>query len=148
MDFITTPLVVAIIFVTIYKLFKLIVCRKERIMHLEYLMRNGGVPVPPAYDAMPAMQSKPIEPLDISTLSNFPALKWGCLLCGMGLGLLCGALLVYLMFPKCDMHYDWQVNNGMPGIIIGSSTMLFGGLGLVVAYLIGGRMRRNQETEE
>lgn len=148
MDFITTPLVVAIIFVTIYKLFKLLVCRKERILYIEYLIQTGRGLVPPPIDNMPVIQPRTGESLDFGALFNFSALKWGCLLCGLGLGLLVGTLLVCMIFPHKDLIFNWQVNSGMPGLIIGSSAMLFGGLGLVLAYLIDGRTRRKQETAD
>jgi len=135
MDFITIPLVVGIVTLGIYKLFELFVRKKERLTLIEKLgeklnpdMLHGTFPVP------------------VKLLSNFStgALKTGCLLAGIGLGLLIGILIAGygLHIDGSDLH-NYETRELM-GVIFGASVLLFGGIGLLVAFLVEMRINRKE----
>ena len=68
---------------------------------------------------------------------SFGALKGGCLLLGVGLGLLVGFILSYVSFSPYDLdRLDRGYTREMVGVIYGSCTLLFGGAGLVASFLI------------
>ena len=102
MDFIMVPAVMTIITLGIYKLFELFVCKKERIMLIEKMDERG---------LLPQMDTPKLRGSSFS----FSALKIGCLLAGMGLGLLLGYLTVSLIYGACVL-----------GV---------GGIGLIVAFI-------------
>ena len=87
MDFIMVPAVMTIITLGIYKLFELFVCKKERIMLIEKMDERG---------LLPQMDTPKLRGSSFS----FSALKIGCLLAGMGLGLLLGYLICYATIPN------------------------------------------------
>ena len=106
MDFITIPLVVGIICAGIYGLFELFVRKKERLAIIEKISNN--------LDAS-AFEGKLGLPNYMSRVS-FSALKVGCLLAGIGLGLM-----------------------------IGASVLLFGGIGLIVAFIIELKLNKDKK---
>lgn len=126
MDFLSIPAVVGIVFYGIYKLFELFVCRRERLNIIEKLTESAVVPT-----------------LDKTALDgyfrqrfSYGALKAGCLLMGIGLGLLVGFMICNLSIPNYIEHYkDWEFRQ-MIGIIYGASVLLFGGIGLITAFVI------------
>lgn len=132
MDFILIPLNVGIITLGIYKLFELFACRRERMAIIEKLdapIRADG------------LKGKFTLPGYGSSLS-FSALKWGCLMLGIGLGLLIGFLLCSLSIPG---YLDTNFNVEMAGIVYGSCVLLFGGAGLIAAFLIENKMSRKEK---
>ena len=86
MNFIMVPAIMAIITVGIYKLFELFVCKKERLMLIEKM----GDKYEPDVASIPRFHSN----------YSFSALKIGCLLLGMGLGLLIGFIICTLSTPR------------------------------------------------
>ena len=125
MDFITIPLVVGMVTLGIYKLFELFVCRKERLTMIEKI---GST-----FDAS-MIQNKFSFPEKKSPV--FGTLKIACLLLGVGLGLLAGFTLTEsLGLNQPGINDDWHMRNTI-GIIYGASVLLFGGLGLLVAFLL------------
>ena len=108
----------------IYKLFELFVRRKERMFLIEKMSFGDGMVAPPDF-------SKWFSP----PTPKFGALRIGLLLIGLGLGI---GVAVFL-----NNFLDWQnmINAGkLPNqhgeILYFSLMMLFGGLGLVIAYLM------------
>ena len=134
MDFIIAPLIVGIITLGIYKLFELFVCKKERLSMIEKLgdkLNNGDI---------------------ISNLSlnlnysrsqfSFGPLKGGFLMLGIGLGLLLGFFICLFSFPG----YTYKENNYQAvSIIYGACVLAFGGLGLLIAFLIETKMNKHQK---
>lgn len=116
---------VAIIFGVIYKLFELFARRKERMMLIEKLENLSAENLPDKLSML------------TSGSSSAGALRLGCLLLGVGLGLLTGFGIVYGMVPDYMQGGEiaWQVRNTV-SIIYGASTLLGGGLGLVISYII------------
>ena len=126
MDFIVTPLVTFIVFATIYSLFELFVRRRERLAIIEKL----GDKLDPA-----CMEGK----FNLNLLSgrrfSFGALKSGCLLIGIGLGFLVGFMICAAYIPDYLEKNSYFSNHGIAGIIYGSCLFIFGGIGLLVAFL-------------
>lgn len=124
MDFITIPVVISIITYGIYKLFELFVCRRERLSIIEKLNGNQFTPAPGGLPLPDYSQSR----------ISYGALKGGCLLLGVGLGLLTGFILCATCVP------DYFGNNRnikeMVAIIYGSCVLIFGGIGLLTAFVI------------
>ena len=116
---------VAIIFGVIYKLFELFARRKERMMLIEKLENLSAENLPDKLSML------------TSGSSSAGALRLGCLLLGVGLGLLVGYAIAYNAVPGYMQIGEaaWDMINAV-SIIYGASTLLGGGLGLVVSYII------------
>jgi hypothetical protein len=125
LDFITVPLVVGLCVAGTYGLFELFVRRKERLVLIEKLS----------------------DKLDTSAINgkagffnllpkfSFSALKFGCLLCGTGLGLLIG-FIIHLSVLNADLVRDNWHEREVVATAYGASVLLFGGLALIIAFLI------------
>lgn len=123
MNFIMVPAIMAIITVGIYKLFELFVCKKERLMLIEKM----GDKYEPDVASIPRFHSN----------YSFSALKIGCLLLGMGLGLLIGFIICTSSVPGyLDKNMDdWRVYRETVSLVYGACVLVFGGIGLVVAFI-------------
>lgn len=122
MDFIMVPAVLTVCAIGVYKLFELFVCKKERIMLIEKMVDQ---PCPPK---LPTSQF----------LGNFSfsALKIGCLLTGMGFGLLLGYLICYGTIPNYPAAgFDNWTSRETISLIYGACVLGFGGIGLIAAFI-------------
>lgn len=122
MDFITVPLVTGIVFLAFYKVIELFARRKERMAIIDKIDFSSSTNVFDSFD---------YGRLHIS----FSALKTGSLLIGIGLGMLIG-LMLHLHITTI---HDLDVFIGkreLVGIAYGAPVLLFGGLGLIVAFMI------------
>lgn len=126
MDFIVTPLVTFIVFASIYSLFELFVRRRERMTIIEKL----GDKLEPA-----SMEGKFNLNLIAGRRFSFRALKVGCLMIGIGLGFLVGFVICSAYIPNYyeNTHY---YSREIAGIIYGACLFVFGGIGLLAAFLI------------
>lgn len=128
MDFITAPLVTFIVFFFIYGLFDLMVRRRERMAIIDKM----GDKLDPAL-----LNGK----LDIAGLAgkkfSFGALKAGCLLAGIGIGLLIGFIICANSIPGyINFQSEWcSSRNEIASIVYGASVLTMGGLGLIIAFL-------------
>lgn len=125
-DFLLIPSVIGIITYGIYKLFELFVCRRERLNIIDKLTEN--------------ITMAPSDKLSLNGYFqqrfSYGALKAGCLLIGIGLGLLIGFMICCLSMPNYLQHFkDWEFRQ-ISGIIYGSCVLLFGGIGLITAFVI------------
>ena len=130
MDFIIVPTVVGIICASSYGLFELVIRRKERILMIEKMCERMD---PIQMDGK--ISFNPFRKRDLS----FMALKAGCLLAGLGLGLFLGFLLNALVFVQFENEYR------LISAAYGSSVLLCGGLGLIVAFLIEMKYKNKKE---
>ena len=123
MDFIMVPTIMAIITLGIYKLFELFVCKKERLMLIEKM----GDKYVPDVACMPKLYGN----------FSFSALKLGCLLVGMGLGLLIGFVICTSAIPGyLDKDVDnWSVYRETVSLVYGACVLSFGGIGLITAFI-------------
>lgn len=139
MDFISVPIVVGIVFFSIYKLFELFVCRRERLNIIEKFTGSG---------VMPTLNKSTLDGYFRQRMS-YGALKAGCLLIGVGLGLLIGYVICAASIPNYMEHYkDWNFKE-IISIVYGSSVLLFGGIGLIAAFILELKIgKKNKETEK
>ena len=127
MEFISIPLVVAIVTMGIYKLFELIIRKKERLTIIEKMGEK--------FDPSMIASQFSFEMKSFGG-SAFNTLKIACLLLGVGLGLLVGFFIaINTIGFYLDNDNNWQYNQTV-SVIYGASVLLFGGLGLLVAFLI------------
>ncbi|MDR0745504.1 MAG: hypothetical protein LBF17_03300 [Mediterranea sp.] len=126
MDFITIPVVISIITYGIYKLFELFVCRRERLSIIEKLSDNQFLPAPDSFSLPNYAQPR----------TTYGTLKGGCLLLGVGLGLLIGFFICTTSIPHYfDAKHNWDTRETIT-IIYGSCVLIFGGIGLLTAFVI------------
>ncbi len=122
---------VAIVFGVIYKLFELFVGKKERMMLIEKLsseeLMKGGI-------------RRPDFNLFIFTFSS---LRFGCLMLGLGVGLLAG----YFICCTSGLVFSNYINGyETSSLIYGACILLGGGLGLLVSFLVEWKMsKKNPE---
>ena len=129
MDFILVPLVVGIITLGIYKLFELFVCKKERIIMIEKLGDKFN---------MGDISGKFSFNVNYSrSRFSFSALKSGCLMIGIGLGLLIAFFICSFAFPNHSTSREtaWHVEQ-QASLVYGACVLFFGGIGLISAFLI------------
>ena len=131
MDFIVVPLTTGIVFAAIYGLFELFVRRKERLAIIEKIGKLG----------LPSYKGNHI---------SFRSLKAGCLLTGIGLGLLVGFLIstVLAVGGGDDLFLSdgWRgwYRSDVAGTVYGASVLLFGGIGLLVSFVIEMNMKKKE----
>lgn len=135
MDFIMVPLIVGIICAGIYGLFELYARRKERLAIIEKL--GDRLPVS-------GIDNHLSFPNYVGIKFSFNSLKLGCLLTGVGLGLLVGFFLSVIMG---DLIREWHNSYQVVNVVYGASVLLFGGLGLLSAFVIEMRIARKKEKE-
>ena len=127
LDFIMVPLVCGIFVLGFYKLFELFVCKKERLLIIEKMGEKFT----------PDMLEHKLNFSSIGNLS-FSALKFGCLFMGFGLGLLV-AFGIHYNFEDFLLK-KWEIQT----TVYGASVLLFGGLGLLIAFLIELNINKNK----
>ena len=79
------------------------------------------------------LYSLPFTTTDVMQIKM--ALKFGCLLLGMGLGLLTGYMICVTTVPDYFTERNWHMSE-LTSLIYGANVLLFGGLGLVVAFIV------------
>lgn len=121
MDFIMVPLIVGIVCAGIYGLFELFVRKKERLAIIEKI---GDKLEPSAFDVKIGLPR-------LATNFSFSSLKTGCLLAGIGLGLLVGFIISVSLI---DFNLDGR--RELISTVYGASVLLFGGIGLIIAFVI------------
>jgi hypothetical protein len=121
------PLVCGIFVLGFYKLFELFICKKERLLIIE---KMGEKFTPDMLE----------HKLNFSSIGNmsFSALKFGCLFMGFGLGLL-AAFAIHYNFEDF-LFKKWEIQT----TVYGASVLLFGGLGLLIAFLIELNINKNK----
>ena len=137
MEFITIPCTFGIVTYGIYKLFELIICRKERIMLLEKLDSFACANFPDLSAVFGKYRGANI---------SFSSLRIGSVMLGMGLGLLLG----FFLSLDCThqlVEYSEMVNRSprfLQELVIGGSILCCGGLGLIISYII----ERNTQNKD
>ena len=135
-NFIIPPLVVGFITLGIYKLFELFVCKKERLLIIEKMGERFT----------PDMLEHKINFSSIGKFSS-TALKFGCLFMGLGLGLLVGYLICTTTLQGyAEMGSDYFNRNMREtiAVIYSACILLFGGLGLLIAFLVELKINKNK----
>lgn len=138
MEFIVAPLIVWICVSGVYNLFELFARRKERMAIIEKLSEKSDVSF-----LVEKLNRKNGLSNPVST--SFNSLKIGCLLVGLGLGLLVGLIITTnLVHNGYNMH-DHQEREIFGGAY-GASVLLFGGLGLLISFLIEIKLKNNNKA--
>ena len=138
MEFITIPLVVGIITLGTYRLFELFVRKKERLTIIEKIGDK--------FDSS-MIENKFSFPLKSQGTGAFGTLKIACLLLGVGLGLLVG---YFICLSSVSGYSTMDLRNNayeISGVVYGASVLLFGGLGLLVAFIIEMKYLKNKKAE-
>lgn len=149
-NFLTPIFVTATICLTIYKLFELFVRRKERNMSVEKLSEIPVEKLSGFSARLPFIH----EP-ELGRSWSFAVLRIGMLLLGIGVGLLVGYFIadinVYtneeVLNQARHRTYINMVKESLP-VIYGSSVLFFGGLSLVVSFLIEQWVLRQRDKVE
>lgn len=119
MSYITGWIVVGIITLGIYKLFELLLVKGA-----SYYDRKLGDKLDPSM-----LGNRLSLPLPVGTpfMSSFPisfsALKFGCLLLGMGLGLLTGYMICVTTVPDYFTERNWHMSE-LTSLIYGANVLL------------------------
>lgn len=132
MDFISIPVTFGIGAFAFYKLIELFVRKKERLLILEKISQLENVNTENLNLARLFGEGKMFK-------SQFLSLRIGSLLMGLGLGLLIGYIIVQSsMGLSREIAYEMRETMS---VIYGASTLLFGGLGLVIGFLVEIKMK-------
>lgn len=142
MSYITGWIIVGIVTLGIYKLFELFVGKKERLTLIEKL----GDRFDPSLWGDKLNLAGGTSLIPTSRLS-FSALKFGCLLLGMGVGLLMGYVLCATTIPDYFSDYNWRLRETV-SLIYGANVLLFGGLGLVIAFMVELKISRKNNQDK
>lgn len=123
MDWITVPLVCAIIFGCIYKVVELFVHKRERLMVINKLTEISNVD---------------FKGINLYSSGNkFTGLRIGWLLLGIGFGFLFGFLInmmaTYGQYAN-DFDNVWRYHNKVGGIVYVACICICGGIGLLMSY--------------
>lgn len=137
MDWITPPLVCAIIFGCIYKVIELFVRKRERLMIISKLTEISNVD---------------FKGINIYSSGNkFTALRVGWLLLGVGCGFLLG-FLINMMATYGKYAYDlnsvWDYHRVVSGIVYIACICICGGLGLLLSYKAEHKAEHPEEKKE
>ena len=107
----------------VYKIFELYARRKERMFMIEKMSFGESMATPPDLTKW----FSPLKP-------KCGALRFGLLLVGIGLGLGIALMMNFCMGPFPKMA-DYQSSRHWDSLYV-ALMMLFGGLGLLISYLI------------
>ncbi len=134
LDFITLPLIVGIITLGIYRLFELMIRRKERLKIIEKIedvpteFLKNGISLPSFIEQRQLSAPKRISPITISGL-----------VIGIGLG-----LLVAIFVQKMD-YVLFQDDYSFRSALYGACVLFFGGLGLLLAAIYEQKSKRDNK---
>ncbi len=129
------PLIIGIICAGIYGLFELFVRRKERLAIIEKIGEK--------LDAS-AFEGKLRLPSYGTSRFSFSGLKVGCLMVGIGLGLLV-AFIINAGFAGSGLYRDEWFRHDILASVYGASVLLFGGIGLLVAFIIEVKLAKKED---
>lgn len=119
LNFIQVPVVFAIIGMTIYGIFELFVRRQERLKIIEKIGELKD---------LDSTFKVNIDLFSSRRKGVFVTLKFASLFAGIGLGL----LFAIFLFSNYSIHF----NNSYKDIILGATTLCFGGFGLLLAFFV------------
>ncbi len=132
LDFITAPLIVGICIAGVYGLFELFVRKRERLAIIEKMGDKLNEKTIQGKLGLPNYMS-----------FSFSSLKLGCLMTGIGLGILVGFIIN--TFLSSNYHDDGWFRNEIAGTAYGASVLLFGGIGLIVAFILEMKISKKEK---
>ena len=125
MDWIMIPLNVLIVFGTIYKVFELFARKEERKMLINKIDEIKNVDL-----------SKVNLNISSAKDNKYLSLRAGMLILGVGLGAFLGIICVMIALPMIEQCANIMPTYYAREMLSASCVCLFGGLGLVIAYII------------
>ncbi|MDR1500547.1 MAG: hypothetical protein LBI58_06150 [Tannerellaceae bacterium] len=126
LEFIMVPAIVGICVAGTYALFELFARRRERLNIIEKI----GDKLDPSLIGGKLTYHNPFPGF------SFDALKTGCLLTGLGLGLLVGFLINLSIATYSTLGEDWLFRHDTAATVYGASVLFFGGIGLLTAFVV------------
>jgi hypothetical protein len=134
MHFITEPLTTGIVFYFVYMTLELFARRNERMRLIEKLGQSSMLP-----DASALKGS--FNSLFPFSRKSFTALRMGCLLVGLGLGLFVGLWTCIHIRTSGISDNNWDLDS----VAYGGSLLFFGGTGLIISHIIESRSMKKEE---
>jgi hypothetical protein len=136
LEFIMVPVILWICVTGFYKVLELYARRRERMVIIE----KFGDKFEPAllHNMSPGFPN-------LNFGKSFGALKAGCLLLGLGLGLLVG-LFIYLALTANGYEENWH-NRQIFSVAYSASVLIFGSIGLIVAFVIELKMQNREKQK-
>ena len=123
--------IVAIVFFAAYKVIELMIRRRERLNIVEKISEIS---------TLNNDNFQKILGNGCASFGKFTGLRLGCLLAGIGLGLLVAFSIARLNSGLFNNDTDWYIKN-IISTIYGASSLLFGGIALIICYIIERRER-------
>ena len=134
MEFFSAPLIIGIVCAGMYGLFELFVRRKERLALIE---KMGDKLDASLYEGKLGLPN-------YMTRFSFSSLKAGCLLAGIGLGIMVGFIINASLAFNTSLYETGWYREEMAGTAYGASVLLFGGIGLILAFLVELKMSKKK----
>ncbi|KAA6309145.1 hypothetical protein EZS27_039305, partial [termite gut metagenome] len=128
-----------IITLGIYKLFELFAGKRERLLIIEKLGDKLILPVGLSKISLPSYTN--------SLPFSFGTLKTGCLLIGIGLGMLVGFFICVFSIPDYYTKLNCSEVREISAIIYGSCILFLGGFGLIISFLIEMKNKKGKNEE-
>lgn len=136
-NFLTITAVLGIVTLGTYRLVELFVRRKERLMIIEKMQENAN---PHAFS----------NQLNLPFIGKPRGSSWtlraSLLMIGLGLGFITG-LVIQLCFNFQLSKMEYSIAHNTISIIYLASVAVFGGIGLLVAYVIERKHEKNKLNE-
>ncbi len=136
-DFIMAPAIIGICVYGFYKFVELLAHRKERLLMVEKISEIS------------AASDVNIDKIfgEHSGNSRFVSMRLGAILLGVGVGLLIGFIISNSIFGTDYLDFQergYYVIRGNIGLIYGSSTLIFGGISLLLCFFFEQKCRRGK----
>ena len=137
MDWITAPLVCAIIFGCIYKVVELFVRKRERLILINKITE---------------ISNTDFKGINLYSSGNkFTGLRIGWLMLGVGCGFLFGFLINYTVTNgQYATNFDnvWRYHSVAGGIVYVACICIFGGIGLLISYCTERKVENSENQKE
>ena len=128
MHFLEAPLTTGIVFFFIYMIFELFARKDERIRLIEKMGQSLG-----SIDSS-VLKSQFSTLLPSFSKKSFTALRMGCLLSGLGFGLLTGLIICLNIRNAYVFEQHWE-RDTLYSVAYGAPVLIFGGIGLITSYI-------------
>jgi len=129
MHFLEGPLTIGIVFYFTYLTFELFARKGERMNLIEKMGQSAG----PIDSSILKSQFSTLLPS--FSKKSFTALRMGCLLSGLGFGLLTGLIICLNIRNAYVFEHHWE-RDTLYSVAYGAPVLIFGGFGLIISYII------------
>ena len=126
-------IIIPVIFYFTYKFLETLIRRKERMMLIEKLDI-------PTLQTLPSLNST-VNALDYMPNKRFSNLRAGLLVAGIGFGLMVAWALAAGFYVPGTKSWDYR---RMFDVVYLAAPALFGGIGLLISYLIEQKVRKQE----